>query len=153
MRLSPSAQATSMVLGSTKRPDPMTSSAPLSSYKSSCTSTRSLTILRLRLRTARILILQLFLVMPNSSLLRKYEATFALWMTFLVGRHAMFLEPSTYFRSMATVFIPSLARVQEMSLPPVPLPNTRRSYSSRFKGREVRARCRKVVALFLSPKV
>jgi hypothetical protein len=64
-----------------------------------------------------------------------YEATLALWMMFLVGRQAMFWqEPPTYFRSMATVFIPSLARVQEMSLPPVPLPNTRRSYSSRFKG-------------------
>jgi len=117
----PSAQATSMVLGSTKPPDPMTSSAPLSSYKSSCTSTRFLTILRLRSRTARILIPQLFLVMPNSSLLRKYEATLALWMTFLVGRQAMFWqEPPTYFRSMATVFIPSLARVQEMSLPARP---------------------------------
>ncbi len=29
-------------------------------------------------------------------------------------------EPPTYFRSMATVFIPFLARVQEMSLPARP---------------------------------
>src|ERR1051325_3184413 len=52
-------------------------------------------------------------------------------MMFLLGREAMFgQEPPTYFRSMTAVFIPFLARVQEMSLPAAPLPSTRRSYSS-----------------------
>src|SRR5438105_6497763 len=55
----------------------------------------------------------------------------ALWMTFLLGRQAMFgQEPPTYFRSTTTVFIPFLARVQERSLPAAPLPRMRRSYSS-----------------------
>src|SRR6266436_913311 len=55
----------------------------------------------------------------------------ALWMTFLLGRQAMFgQEPPTYFRSTTTVFIPFLARVQERSLPAAPLPRMIRSYSS-----------------------
>src|SRR2546423_1732292 len=55
----------------------------------------------------------------------------ALWMTFLLGRQAMFgQEPPTYFRSTTTVFIPFLARVQERSLPAAPLPRMSRSYSS-----------------------
>src|SRR2546427_7830874 len=55
----------------------------------------------------------------------------ALWMTFLLGRQAMFgQEPPTYFRSMTAVFIPFLARVQEMSLPAAPLPRMSKSYSS-----------------------
>src|SRR5881409_486468 len=54
----------------------------------------------------------------------------ALWMTFLLGRQAMFgQEPPTYFRSTTTVFIPFLARVQERSLPAAPLPRMSRSYS------------------------
>src|SRR5438034_11513397 len=55
----------------------------------------------------------------------------ALWMTFLLGRQAMFgQEPPIYFRSTTTVFIPFLARVQERSLPAAPLPRMSRSYSS-----------------------
>src|SRR5438309_3003835 len=78
-----------------------------------------------------MLIFQLSLVIPNSSLRLKYDATFALWMMFLLGRHAMFgQEPPTYFRSTTTVFIPFLARVQERSLPAAPLPRMSRSYSS-----------------------
>src|SRR5437667_10584754 len=55
----------------------------------------------------------------------------ALWMTFLLGRQAMFgQEPATYFRATTTGFIPFLARVQERSLPAAPLPRMSRSYSS-----------------------
>src|SRR5438552_18720893 len=55
----------------------------------------------------------------------------ALWMTFLLGRQAMFgQEPPTYFRSIAAVFIPFLASVQERSLPAAPLPRMSKSYSS-----------------------
>src|SRR5205807_1102973 len=55
----------------------------------------------------------------------------ALWMTYLLGRQAMFgQEPPTYFRSTTTVFIPFLARVQERSLPAAPLPRMSRSNSS-----------------------
>src|SRR2546430_10349373 len=55
----------------------------------------------------------------------------ALWMTFLLGRQAMFgQEPPTYSRSTADVFIPFLPRVQERSLPAAPLPRMSRSYSS-----------------------
>src|SRR5438477_7607816 len=78
-----------------------------------------------------MLIFQLSLVIPNSSLRLKYDATFALWMMFLLGRHAMFgQEPPTYFRSIAAVFIPFLASVQERSLPAAPLPRMSKSYSS-----------------------
>src|SRR3989454_5317287 len=80
---------------------------------------------------AAMLIFQLSLVIPNSSLRLKYDATFALWMMFLLGRHAMFgQEPPTYFRSMTATFIPFLASVQERSLPAAPLPRMSRSYSS-----------------------
>src|SRR6266581_1429016 len=55
----------------------------------------------------------------------------ALWMTFLLGRQAMFgQEPPTYFRSTTAVFIPFLASVHERSLPAAPLPRMSRSYSS-----------------------
>lgn len=78
-----------------------------------------------------MLILKLSLVIPNSSLLRKYEATFALWITFLLGRHAMLgQEPPTYLRSMTAVRIPFFANVQAMYLPASPLPSTSTSYSS-----------------------
>src|SRR6266404_809245 len=78
-----------------------------------------------------MLIFQLSFVIPNSSLRLKYDATFALWMMFLLGRHAMFgQEPPTYFRSITAVFIPFLASVQERSLPAAPLPRMSKSYSS-----------------------
>src|SRR5215469_3653056 len=80
-------------------------------------------------------ILQLSLLIPNSSLLQKYEATFALWMMFLLGRQAMLgQEPPIYFRSMTAVFIPLLARLHEINLPPAPLPSTRTSYSSGWEA-------------------
>src|SRR5215831_19419603 len=52
-------------------------------------------------------------------------------MIFFVGRHAMFgQDPPMYFRSIEAVRFPSRAIVQAISLPPVPLPNTRTSYFS-----------------------
>src|SRR5205807_7861279 len=78
-----------------------------------------------------MLIFQLSFVIPNSSLRLKYDATFALWMIFLLGRQAMLgQEPPTYFRSMTATFIPFLASVHERSLPAAPLPRMSRSYSS-----------------------
>lgn len=50
-------------------------------------------MLRFRSRTADILILKLSFVIPNSSLLRKYEATFALW---------IFAGETGYVRARAT---------------------------------------------------
>ncbi len=52
-------------------------------------------------------------------------------MMFLLGKHAIFGDaPPTYFRSMEAVRLPSLAIVQAINLPPVPLPSTRTSYVS-----------------------
>src|SRR6266850_6585847 len=52
-------------------------------------------------------------------------------MMFLLGRQAMFgHEPPTYWRSTTTTRCPFCAEVQAISLPPMPLPSTRRSYSS-----------------------
>src|SRR5215472_3741857 len=50
---------------------------------------------------------------------------------FLLGRHAMFgQDPPIYFRSMTAVRLPSLAIVQPINLPAVPLPSTTTSYCS-----------------------
>src|ERR1700728_3663790 len=58
------------------------------------------TILRLRSRTSAMSIAKPSHVMPNSLLRRKYDATFALWMMFLLGKHAMLgHEPPMYLRS------------------------------------------------------
>jgi hypothetical protein len=52
-------------------------------------------------------------------------------MMFLLGRHAMFGHaPPTYFRSIEAVRLPSLAIVQAINLPAVPLPSTTTSYLS-----------------------
>src|SRR5215471_13650141 len=52
-------------------------------------------------------------------------------MTFLLGKHAMFgQDPPIYFRSMTAVRRRSLAIVQAINLPAVPLPNTTTSYFS-----------------------
>src|SRR5262245_59778011 len=52
-------------------------------------------------------------------------------MMFLLGRHAMFgQDPPIYFRSMTAVRLPSLAIVQAINLPAVPLPSTTTSYFS-----------------------
>src|SRR5437660_8889116 len=52
-------------------------------------------------------------------------------MMFLLGRQATFGHaPPTYFRSIEAVRLPSLAIVQAINLPAVPLPSTRTSYLS-----------------------
>src|SRR5882724_508753 len=79
-------------------------------------------------------------MIPNFSLRLKYNATFALWMMFLLGRHAMFgQEPPTYFRSITAVFILFLASVQERSFPAAPLPRMKRLRGVRL-GRTGRRR-------------
>src|SRR5208337_4208748 len=89
------------------------------------------TIRRLRARTPDISTFQSLFVIPNSSLLRKKLATFALRMMFLLGRHAIFgHDPPTYLRSISAVRFPDPARCQAMYLPASPLPSTTASYSS-----------------------
>src|SRR6266478_4126177 len=70
-------------------------------------------------------------VMPNSLLRRKYDATFALWMMFLLGKHAMFgQEPPIYLRSTTATRLPSPAKVHAAMVEPVPPPRITRSNSS-----------------------
>src|SRR5262252_4003546 len=71
------------------------------------------------------------LAMPNSALLRKYEATFALCRMFLLGRQAMFgHDPPTYWRSITATRCPCLANVHAAMVDPVPPPRITRSYAS-----------------------
>jgi len=71
-------------------------------------SFRPRTILRLRSRTSAMSIAKPSCVMPNSLLRRKYDATFALWMMFLLGKHAMFgHDPPMYLRSTTATCFPS----------------------------------------------
>jgi len=59
--------------------------------------------------------------MPNSLLRRKYDATFALWMMFLLGKHAMFgHDPPMYLRSTTATCFPSAAKVHAAKVEPVP---------------------------------
>src|SRR5262249_13725230 len=67
----PSSTVTSIVLGPTKRPCPLTSSAPLSRYALTLRATMPSTIFRLRARTAGISTFQSPAAMPNSAPLRK----------------------------------------------------------------------------------
>src|SRR5579864_2154431 len=70
-------------------------------------------------------------VMPNSLLRPKYDATFALWMMFLLGKHAMFgHDPPMYLRSTTATRLPSPANVQAATVDPVPPPRITRSNSS-----------------------
>src|SRR6476661_10238412 len=69
--------------------------------------------------------------MPNSLLRRKYDATFALWMMFLLGRHAILgQEPPMYLRSTTATRLPSPANVHAAMVEPVPPPRITRSNSS-----------------------
>src|SRR5258707_9455573 len=89
------------------------------------------TILRLRSRTPDISIVKSSRAMPNSLLRRKYDATFALWMMFLLGKHAMFgHDPPMYLRSTTATCFPSPARVHAAMVEPVPPPRITRSNSS-----------------------
>src|SRR6267154_1504668 len=86
---------------------------------------------RLRSRTLAMLIAKPSCVMPNSLLRRKYDATFALWIMFLLGRHAILgQEPPIYLRSTAATRFPSAANVQAAMVEPVPPPRITRSNSS-----------------------
>src|SRR5580704_6373958 len=69
--------------------------------------------------------------MPNSLLRRKYDATFAVWMMFLLGKHAMFgHDPPIYLRSMTATRFPSPAKVHAAIVDPVPPPRISKSKSS-----------------------
>src|SRR5712671_8110759 len=70
-------------------------------------------------------------VMPNSLPRRKYDATFALWMMFLLGKHAMFgHDPPMYLRSTTATCLPSPANVHVVMVEPGPPPRITRSNSS-----------------------
>src|SRR6267154_1161378 len=89
------------------------------------------TMLRFRSRTSAMWIANPSCEMPNSLLRRKYDATFALWMMFLLGKHAMFgQEPPIYLRSTTATLLPSPAKVQAAMVEPVPPPRITRSNSS-----------------------
>ena len=61
----------------------------------------------------------------------KYDATFALWMMFVLGKHAMFgQDPPMYLRSTTATCIPSPAKVHAAMVEPVPPPRITRSNSS-----------------------
>src|SRR5687767_10534713 len=66
---------------------------------------------------------------PNSAPRAASDATFALWMMFLLGRHATFgHEPPTILRSTIAVRWPAFDSVQARYFPASPLPTTTRSY-------------------------
>src|SRR5437899_9224232 len=119
-------------------------------------SFRPRTILRLRSRTSAMSIAKPSCAMPNSLLRRKYDATFALWMTFLLGRHAMFgHEPPIYLRSTTMAFLPSAANVHAAMVEPVPPPRITTSNSSGcafLDGWEDKVLSRLFMRLFLSER-
>src|SRR5580693_8990419 len=69
--------------------------------------------------------------MPNSLARRKQSTTFAVWMMFLLGRHAILgQEPPIYLRSTTATRLPSPANVHAATVEPVPPPRITRSKSS-----------------------
>src|ERR1700739_4484691 len=85
----------------------------------------------LRSRTPDISIVKPSCLMPNSLLRRKYQATFALWMMFLLGKQAMLgHDPPMYWRSATATGLPSPANVQAAMVEPVPPPSITTSNSS-----------------------
>src|ERR1700732_5379507 len=69
--------------------------------------------------------------MPNSLLRRKKSTTFAFWIIFLLGRHAILgQEPPIYLRSTTATRLPSPANVHAAMVEPVPPPRITRSNSS-----------------------
>src|SRR3989442_987302 len=119
-------------------------------------SFRPRTIPRLRSRTSAMSIAKPSCVMPNSLLRRKYDATFALWMTFLLGRHAMFgHEPPIYLQSTTMTLLPSAANVHAAIVEPVPPPRITTSNSSScgfLDGWEDKVFSRLFMPLFLSER-
>src|SRR5258708_33426217 len=102
-------------------------------------SFRPRTILRLRSRTSVMSIAKPSCLMPNSLLRRKYDATFALWMMFLLGKHAMFgHDLPIYLRSTTATCFPSPAKVHAATVDPVPPPRRTRSNSTSPAFRSLR---------------
>jgi hypothetical protein len=65
---------------------------------------------------------------PNSEARNAKDRTFALWIMFLLGRHATFgQEPPISFCSITAVRWPDPAIVQARYFPDSPLPSTRMS--------------------------
>src|SRR5436305_6192830 len=84
---------------------------------------------RLRCRTRSMSIAVEPVTIPNLAAWWTRSATFALQISFLLGRQLMFgQEPPIHFRSTTAVRRPDLARCQARYLPPSPLPRTRASY-------------------------
>src|ERR1700761_6682801 len=76
--------------------------------------------------------------MPNSLPRRKYDATLALWMMFLLGKHAMFgHDPPMYLRSTTATRFPSSAKVHAAIVDPVPPPRISRSKFSTDDCRDI----------------
>ncbi len=82
-------------------------SAPVCLKLSRYISFKPDTIVRFRARTACISTRKPSATRPKSSLRRRYEATFALWRMFLLGRQAMFgHDPPMYLRSITATRCP-----------------------------------------------
>src|SRR5215472_18241320 len=89
--------------------------------------------------------------MPNSLLRRKYDATLALWMMFLLGRHAMLgRDPPMYLRSTTATRFPSPANVQAAIVEPVPPPRITKSNSSGCAFLTAAAFCELVIRILPS---
>src|SRR5262249_25146232 len=89
------------------------------------------TISRLHWRTPAMSTATEPVTTPNRAAWCSKSATFALQISFLLGRQAMFgQEPPTQRRSTTAARRPERARGQDSSLPPAPLPSTRSSYGS-----------------------
>ena len=87
----------------------------------------------------------------------KVRATFALWMMFLLGRHAIFgHDPPIYLRSTTATRLPSPANVHAATVEPVPPPRITRSNSSGCDflrtGRMEWSRCSSCDFSFLSDR-
>src|SRR5437763_1367128 len=87
------------------------------------------TMSRLRCRTRPMSIAVGPVTVPNLAAWRTRSATFALQISFLLGRQLMFgQDPPINFRSTTAVRRPDLAMFQARYLPPSPLPRMRTSY-------------------------
>src|SRR5215470_11630021 len=86
---------------------------------------------RLRSRTIDISIATRPVFAPYSAPWRASDATFALWISFLVGMQLILgQEPPIHRRSTTAVRRPARAMCHAKSLPPAPLPRTRISNRS-----------------------
>src|ERR687892_1525585 len=86
---------------------------------------------RLRWRTVAISTVTCPVTVPNCAPWRARCETFALQISFLLGKQLMLgQEPPIYRRSTTIVFRPDRAICHARSLPPAPLPRTRISYRS-----------------------